>query len=301
MELTAPKSGTLADLIDVHGQAHVLAIGVSQQPTGGDYTALPSCLRDAEAIRDAFLGVPQLNADPQHLRVLTEKTQDKPTRNAIIAYAKQLANRASDGHRVIFFFSGHGERIGEEVYLVPSDAFTLDPAELVPLKEIRTALNGSAAKQKIILLDACFSGPELAQFKAPPAKEMSKGFWKTYLADSAGVALIASSSGSQPSTAKSPGAELSLFTHFAVMALRGEPKALHGGVLTLDSFYDWVHSQVVKESKNYNSLQTPTREMEGAGGFVLGDFSAPLGLDPTLRLSEFDVLTCPPKTGPFEV
>jgi len=290
MARLAPRSGTLADLKDVHGQVHVLAVGVSEQPAGSDYAPLAACLRDAETIRNAFLDVPQLNPDPEHVHALTAKTPDKPTRNVIVAHVKRLANLATEENRVLFYFSGHGERIHDEVYLVPSDAFTSDPGELVPLKDIKAALNGSAAKQKVIVLDACFSGPELAKFKAPPAKQMSKAFWKTFLSGSTGVALIASSTGSQPSTAKSPGGDTSLFTHFPAKALHGEPKALDGGVLTLESFYLWVHAQVVQTSESYNSLQTPTREIDGAGGMVLGDFSAPLGLDPTLRLSEFDEL-----------
>src|SRR5260221_7867561 len=131
----ASKSGTLESLQVVHGKVHVLAVGVSEQPNAGSYTSLKECLSDAKAIRDAFHDVPQLNADTEHVRSLTAKTSDKPTRNAIIAYARQLADNAEATDRIVFYFSGHGERINDEVYLVPSDPFTDDPAGLVPLNE----------------------------------------------------------------------------------------------------------------------------------------------------------------------
>jgi hypothetical protein len=53
-----------------------LAVGVSGYPSTIGFGRLNACAQDATSVREAFLDVPQLNADPNRLWSLTEKTND---------------------------------------------------------------------------------------------------------------------------------------------------------------------------------------------------------------------------------
>ncbi len=78
-----------------------MAVGVAEYPSTTGFRRLSSCTQDATSVREAFLDTPQLNADPIRLWSLTEKTDDKPTRNNIIGYLRRLASLATSDDRLI--------------------------------------------------------------------------------------------------------------------------------------------------------------------------------------------------------
>jgi uncharacterized caspase-like protein len=74
----------------------------------------------------------------------------------------ELACGANESDRILFFFSGHGQRLDDddEFYLVPEDAFRADDRDtLLSFNRVFELLKQSEAKQKIVIIDACLSGP----------------------------------------------------------------------------------------------------------------------------------------------
>ncbi len=253
------------------GKLHVLAVGVSQQSKSSKFDPLKQCAFDAEAVARVFKTVPQLNADAARVRHLA---QVETSKGGLLGSLIELAESAEAGNRVLFFFSGHGVQLGGKLYLVPSDAWSAStPEALVAFDQVLEILNRSTARQKIVVLDACGSGPDTEGLKFLPA-EVSEKFLKEYLGTTTGTAVLASSLNSQASTTQSPNPKLSLFSHYFVEGLSGAPEALDGFFLTMESLFKYLSVKVRRTAKSFHRAQHPVLQQSASGSIVLGDFRA---------------------------
>lgn len=278
-----------------HGSAHLLAVGVGEHLEPSKFSQLKTAPHDAEAIQSAFLEVKQLNADPSKLTLLSTKHGPSPSRGLILSKVKTLAAGASSDDRIIFFFSGHGHKIDQKLYLVPCDAYDAeDPNAFILFDDVTTELGRSDAKQKIILLDCCFSGPDTSGLKMLPAHASDK-FLNEYLTRTRGAVVLTSSTNSQPSTTLSPNPKLSLFTNYLVNGLRGEQLSLNGFYLTVPSLFAYVSQQVTLRSKSYGAIQSPSIKDSADGVIVLADFTPRI-----LGAEDLDLGETPVKRIEFE-
>jgi len=255
------------------GKASVLAVGVGAQIKDSGFIGLKTCVNDALDVAQSFKDIPQLHADPQRVRVLTSAMAGGASRGAIIAALRVLAADAEDGERVIFFFSGHGWRIGDELYLVPQDAWdSEDPNALLAFSDVEKILNNSAAKQKIVILDACLSGPDTSTFKSPLAK-VSEKFFADYLSLTKGLVRLSAATSDTVAHTQSPNPKHSLFTHFVLEGLQGTPEALTDQrLLTIPSLYEFVSVRVKQYAKSAHIAQKPAILNLSDGVIVVGDF-----------------------------
>lgn len=282
-------------LKDGHGKIRVLAVGVNAYPNKSGFHALKKCVNDAFQVVSTFREVHQLNADPNHIVLMTSDTPVLlPHRGLILDQLHELANGAEEDDRLLFYFSGHGHRIDgvDDHFLVPQDVFSeAKPDALVSMKEVLEILEGSSAKQKIIVLDACLSGPLLLGKKLHAASFSDK-FFAEYLASTKGVAVLSSSAADEVSYEKSPNPKLSLFTFHFIQALRGDPNALDEQVLTVPKLFDYVSTLVKRDCKSFRLQQTPSLKTSATGTFVLADFRqvlvAPSSVD--LKAHPFNAL-----------
>lgn len=266
------KQDRATALKEANGVASVLAIGVSEYDARSGFQRLRQCAFDAKAVADCFRNNPQLHSSPELVQELTSAGARKPSRGNIIADVRHLATNASNDDRIIFYFSGHGQRIGDQLYLVPEDAWTSDePGALVSVTDVSQWLSSSLAKVKILILDACNTGADLSHIKHPAATWSDK-FLNAYVERTEGVVVLASSLADQTSSTKSPNKDLSLFTNFVVNALNGDADALDKGLLTLDSFFAYVGAHVQRVSTSHHKLQQPTVASSHSGLVLLGDF-----------------------------
>lgn len=258
-----------------HGEIHLFCVGVDAYRPGSLFHSLKVCSADAHAVADCFRKVTCLNANIESINVVSDKTKERPSRGNIIAGLRVLASHAATNDRVLFYFSGHGYRIpdSDEFYLVPGDASSADdPDTLLAFSRVREILNESDARQKLVFLDACLSGPDTTKLKTPLAN-MSRRYLNDYLSKSSGVAILASSGSNQASTTQSPSGNLSLFTHFLTLALQGAPEALDEGFLTLDTMHSYLSVHVRRTAKSFHFNQEPIKHCSVTGEIVLGYFS----------------------------
>ena len=245
----------------------MLSIGVASQLKRSGFASLQVCATDARVIYDRFKSNEPLNADMKHLRLL-----ENPSRNQTLDAIETLCEDAHSDDRLFVFFSGHGVRIKDELYLVPHDALAADdPAQLVALFEVEALLEQSPAKQKFIFIDACYSGAEITKFKgifsAMSANELSK------LVHHARGAYILSSSGQdETSVTQSKDGRVSLFTDYLAQALAGAPDALDDGILTFESLANYVRTNVQRAAREFGYSQRPTVSQKSQGLTVLGDY-----------------------------
>lgn len=266
----------LQGLQAAHGKLHVLCVGISDYSATSGFAALPVCANDAIKVGHCFQDVKELNADPSRIRVISSKNA-MVSKGVILQAVHKLACDADEDDRILFYFSGHGQRLDDnnEFYLVPQDAFRHDHADtLLSFDQVLDLLKESTAKQKIVIIDACFSGPSDLK---KPLSSLSPKQLTDYLNRTEGVVILSSSSSDQASWAKSPDKDLSLFTWALVNALRGEPDAQQDRFLTINTLFDFVCGAVHRESKSYGAKQTPVRKLiEEGGSIILGNFNAPL-------------------------
>ena len=135
--------------------ALVVGIGKYRKMNGLQYPAL-----DAETVKSYLNGV--MGILPGNIKVLID---DDASKSKIEAAVKNwLANK--DFETIVFYFAGHGmpdpdsPRDGPP-YIVPYDG-DLDPAygkgTLINLNDLIADMEGSKAKNVLVLLDSCFSG-----------------------------------------------------------------------------------------------------------------------------------------------
>jgi hypothetical protein len=292
-QVTVVNERHINELTTAHGLARVLAVGVSTQLKSSGFRALSVCANDASAVRDRFQDIQQLHADPDFCVKCVSGGSQSATRGHILGSLHELAESANAQSRLIFFYSGHGVRLNykgsDEFFLVPEDAFSgTDVDALIPFSRVTDILSQSAAKQKLVVLDACFSGPDVTGSKALPA-ELSPKFMKEYLASTKGTGVLSSSGIGQESTAQSPNPKLSLFTHYFCEALSGEKGALDNGRLTLNSLYDYLSVVVTKTSKSYNRPQHPALKSAFSGTIVLADFTVGLLASAAIDLADHPI------------
>jgi hypothetical protein len=85
-----------------------LLIGVNRYP--GNLTSLNGCLTDVELQRELLIYRYGLN--PKDILILTDDTDQKPTRNNLLqAFEEHLIKQAKSNDVVVFSYSGHGSRI----------------------------------------------------------------------------------------------------------------------------------------------------------------------------------------------
>lgn len=262
-------------LLSAQGMVSVLSVGITTYDPNSGFDSLSKCTEDARQVSNAFTEVPQLHANPDHIKLITSESTPPPSRGTIVTALRNLAAAASSEERIIFYFSGHGHRIqgDDEYYLVPQDAYQEDdPAALLPFSMVFDLLTNTDARQQIVILDACLSGPSLLGKKLRAA-EYSDKFLSEYMKKTEGFAIFSSSAANQASYETSNNPALSLFTSHLVKALRGAPEAMDGEHLTLPSLIDFVTAEVRRESKSLHISQDPGISDEITGGtIVLGDF-----------------------------
>lgn len=257
------------------GKIRVLSVGVSEYAC--DFSELKQSKTDAEAVANAFRDVIQLNGDRDHISYMSDLTLGNlPNRGSILLKLQNLASGAEENDRILFYFSGHGTRLtnSDDFYLVPMDVYSGDDAgALISMQKVYAIMEGSRAKQKIVILDACLSGPTLNGPKHRAAA-FSDDFFAKQLQDTKGFVVLSSSTSNQKSYTKSDNPKLSLFTFYLLKGLWGDVNAIDSDkILTMSTLFDYVRTAVERKAATYNNkLQTPSLYSNATGTLVLGDF-----------------------------
>lgn len=154
-------------------------------------------------------------------------------RDHLAALAARVKADAAAGRqaRVFFYYSGHAR----------AQAIDLGRTEL-PLDELREKLFAVPATLTVVVLDACQSGAFSRVKGATPAADFS--FSSRQHLDASGVAVLASSSGSELSQ-ESEQLKSSYFTHHLLVGLRGAGDANGDGQVTIDEAYRYAYHQTL--------------------------------------------------------
>lgn len=169
---------------------------------------------------------------PEQVDVVVHPTPDQ-LRAHVNALADKLNADLAAGRqsRVFFYYSGHAR----------ATALDLGSDELL-LGELRQRLFQLPATLTVVVLDACQSGAFSRVKGAQPAADFS--FNSRQQLDATGVAVLASSSGSELSQ-ESEQLRSSYFTHHLLVGLRGAGDANKDGLVTIDEAYRYAYHQTL--------------------------------------------------------
>jgi Caspase domain len=128
-----------------------LVVGINYYPNAGN---LHGCVNDAYAVRHVLARHMdgQLNFDVKLVTAVDEQTSvsRKQLKEDVISLF------ADDSEIALLYFAGHGHVEDVGGYLVTSECSNGDGG--LPLDELLNLANASKAKNKILILDSCYSG-----------------------------------------------------------------------------------------------------------------------------------------------
>ncbi|HEU0034781.1 MAG TPA: caspase family protein [Kofleriaceae bacterium] len=169
---------------------------------------------------------------PATVDIVVHPTPDS-LRDHIAKLGQKIATDQAAGKqtRLFFYYSGHAR----------ATAIDLGPAAL-PLAELRQRLFAIPATLTVVVLDACQSGAFSRVKGASPAADFS--FNSRQHLDATGVAVLASSSGSELSQ-ESEQLRSSYFTHHLLVGMRGAGDANGDGQVSVDEAYRYAYHQTL--------------------------------------------------------
>ena len=230
MRLVLPILACLAAVAHADDALENYAIVVGSNGGGPGQTDLRYAEDDARRVGQLLVELGGYTADrvdvvlhpsPDQLRARINAVADKI--NAGLAAGKQS--------RIFFYYSGHAR----------STALDLGADELA-LVELRQRLFQLPSKLTVVVLDACQSGAFSRVKGAQPAADFS--FNSRQQLDATGVAVLASSSGSELSQ-ESEQLHSSYFTHHLLVGLRGASDTNRDGLVTIDEAYRYAYHQTL--------------------------------------------------------
>ncbi|MEI9979077.1 MAG: caspase family protein [Edaphobacter sp.] len=134
-------------------------------------TALHGCVNDAYSVKSVL----ERNSDGTVNFAVKLLTGTGP--NEIVSGEDLRQNIqslfADDSEIALFYFAGHGHIEATGGYIVPTDSRTGHDG--IPLGDILTFVNQSKARNKIVLLDSCYSGAAGTPPTASQTAELSEG------------------------------------------------------------------------------------------------------------------------------
>ncbi|MBV7338522.1 caspase family protein [Chloroflexi bacterium TSY] len=245
------------------GSRWAVLVGVNHYDDQQNYGQLHVCIKDMQALYS------QLTAggfERSRLRTLADDTKELPSRENILATLKSVADATEPNDLLLFYYSGHGDEIGNESYLVARNGQRIvlhDTA--VSISRIQSIMSAAPARAKVMIIDACHSG---ANIGSKGSKRMSADFIRRVFENATGMAVLASCQQGQLSYEWRE-QERSVFTHFLLSALQGEADMDKKGFVTVQDINRYVINGVKLWASQNKVNQTPTLQYAVSGDIIL--------------------------------
>lgn len=160
---------------------------------------------------------------------------EQASKQGIINALEKQFSKADKNDRVIFYFSGHGDRN----MFIPYDIAPNDALTTLYHDEVKTFFKKSEAVNKILIADACFSGSVQKTKNTTSVNETSTVVKVNY--EEAQVAILLSCTGDEVS-AEYPTLSQGVFSFFLIEGLKGEADANLDEMVTIEELYYFVRN-----------------------------------------------------------
>ncbi|MCM1041052.1 MAG: caspase family protein [Bacteroides sp.] len=220
-----------------------------------NYTQLadvPFAIRDGEVFAkycNKTLGVPQNN-----IRIYQDATYG--TMLAAMDDMSSIAKAYGENNiNIIVYYAGHGapNDATKEAYLLPVDAFSVNPKVCYALKDFYADLADMKARRIMVFLDACFSGSARAENGEMLASARGVAISSKKEILEGNMMVISATNGSETALPYEK-EQHGLFTYFLLKKLQ-ESK----GNINMGDLSDYIKTNVARQSVVINKkAQTPT-------------------------------------------
>jgi uncharacterized caspase-like protein len=167
--------------------------------------ALQFAERDATRVADVLTSVGAVQPDRL---ILAQGSTAQSARRSLIAMNGHIRAQATEASMLIVYYSGHGD--AESLHLGSSS---------LPMSELEGLVRGSAARVRILIIDACRAGA-LVRAKGGRAAPAIRIETSAFAGD--GVVLLTATAAGEDAH-ESPGLEGSFFTHHLYPVCSAQP------------------------------------------------------------------------------
>jgi len=226
---------------------YALIIGVADYKNFSEYEGdLSYTVSDAMRFA-AFLKSPKGGSIPAINICLLVDSQ--ATRANIIAKGKALFAKAKKNDRVIFFFSGHGDR----GCFLPWDV-TEYGDNMLDFSDVKAIFRMAKCDTKLLFADACFAGSMRDNSaRGNFRRNVDRG---RNASSNTNIAVMMSCKGNETSL-EAPDLHQGLFTYYLMKGLAGEANTDHNRFVTIQELYYYVYHKVKDDAARRNHSQTP--------------------------------------------
>lgn len=123
-----------------------------------NYNDLNGCINDARLVSDSLKTNHNGSANFNVKSLYSSENESISSKYMFESIRELFCSYCEDCDVVLFYFSGHGYFDGNDAYLCASDTNVNNIASAIPFNGVLDIVNESKAKNKIIILDCCFSG-----------------------------------------------------------------------------------------------------------------------------------------------
>jgi hypothetical protein len=214
---------------------YAVVIGINNYT---DRSSLHTSINDANTVASI------LESYSYNVVKLTDQTPVKPTKENILDKTLSELKYKKDIGNILIYFSGHGEKDGDQYYLIPQDG-NGQISSYISAKELQSQIKG--LKNVAIVVDACNSG----ELECVVEK---------------GQLMLVSSEKDQPSNEIWLGS-LSLFTYSLCNALKEEESSSE--IVTLERCFYKARKATESWSRWRLLAQTPQIDDKTDGSFII--------------------------------
>jgi len=196
----------------------------------------------------AFLKSPEGGAIPdENIHILIDESA---TKENITNAMNAVVEKADENDAVICYFAGHGL----EGYFLPIDSDGY--RRRVSYLSMKEQLANSRAKQKLFMVDACYSGSLLTS-RRPDLSQM-QNFYQQISESAGGTAFLLSSKDTEYSK-ESSGLRQGVFSYFLIEGMKGKADFNRDQIVTIAELYEYIQIGVRDYTKNEQNPQLAGR------------------------------------------
>jgi len=202
-------------------------------------------------------------------KVLADGQDVLPTKAKIIGELAAQAAAVEAGDLLLFAFSGHGILRDGKSYLIPWDAGPITIRDTaIPLDRVREIMLDSAARAKVIILDACHAGAQIGKGPEP----MTDDFIRRVFEQAQGICVLSSSTQSQTSWESNDFGH-GVYIRYFLEALSGRADRDGKGFVTVTDAHRYVSGMVKRWAADHHKIQQPTLDCQMDGDIVLHHYA----------------------------
>lgn len=237
---------------------HAIIIGVNDYSNVENFSSLTYSSKDAQDINDLIRDKWGISKSNIHLFNESNTTTYDVIQKAI----HEVISNLSEDDNLLFYFSGHGDEIKENSYLILSDTVedSLGQYEnVIVLNDLNKLFKQCKAKIKFRIFDACKCGQRFSK-----GKSLTQKFKSDMFGSGNGWITIASCNVNE-SSFEDPSFKNGVFTHFLIDGLKGSARRSQGKML-IEDLKIYVTDKV---PPNTNYEQNPQYHCEIEGNIYI--------------------------------